>query len=37
MGHKRITVLQRYLRETRQDVELANHKASPVEVGLYKH
>jgi len=34
MGHKGITVLQRYLRETRQDTEIAHRRASPVEFGL---
>ncbi len=33
MGHKGITVLQRYLRETRQDTEIAHHRASSVENG----
>ena len=36
MGHKGITVLQRYLRETRQDTEIAHRQASPVENGLFK-
>ncbi len=36
MGHKGITVLQRYLRETRQDTEIAHRRASPVEVDLFK-
>lgn len=36
MGHKGITVLQRYLRETRHDPEIAHRRASPVKVGLYK-
>ena len=36
MGHEGITVLQRYLKETRQDTEIAHRRASPVEVGLYK-
>lgn len=36
MGHEGITVLQRYLRETRQDTELAHRRASPVQTGLFK-
>lgn len=36
MGHKGITVLQRYLRETRQDTKIAHRRASPVETGLFK-
>ena len=35
MGHKGIHVLQRYLRQTDEDAELAHRKASPVEVGLH--
>jgi site-specific recombinase XerD len=35
MGHKGITVLQRYLRETRQDPEIAHRRASPVDTGFY--
>ena len=36
MGHKGITVLQRYLRETRQDTETPHSRASPVEKGLFE-
>lgn len=36
MGHKGIHVLQRYLRQTNEDAEMAHRKASPVEVGLFK-
>ena len=36
MGHEGITVLQRYLRETRQDTEIAHRRASPVENSLFK-
>ncbi len=36
MGHKGITVLQRYLRENCEDTKIAHRKASPVEVGLFK-
>jgi integrase len=36
LGHKGITVLQRYLRETRQDTEVAHRRASPVEMGLIR-
>lgn len=34
MGHEGITVLHRYLRETRQDIKVAHRKGSPVETGL---
>ena len=34
MGHKGITVLQRYLNETREDTEIAHRRASPVEIGM---
>lgn len=34
MGHKGITVLQRYLKQTHQDTEEAHRRSSPVEVGL---
>lgn len=37
MGHKGVTVLQRYLRETRKDIESAHRQASPVENGLIKN
>lgn len=37
MGHEGITVLQRYLKQTKQDIELAHRKASPVENGLYRN
>jgi len=36
MGYKGIHVLQRYLKQTNEDAEIAHRKASPVEVGLYK-
>jgi len=36
MGHKGITVLQRYLRETKKDTKIAHRQASPVDIGLYK-
>ena len=35
MGHKGIHVLQRYLKQTNEDAEIAHRKASPVEVGLH--
>ena len=35
MGHKGISVLQRYLHQTHQDTEVAHRKASPVEIGLH--
>jgi len=35
MGHEGITVLHRYLKQTKQDIEFAYRKASPVEVGLF--
>lgn len=34
MGHESIAVLQRYLKQTNQDVALAHRKASPVEFGF---
>lgn len=34
MGHKGISVLQRYLRQTNEDTANAHRRASPVEVGL---
>lgn len=36
MGHKGISVLQRYLHQTHQDTEEAHRRASPVEVGLHQ-
>lgn len=36
MGHKRNTVLQRYLKKANAGSEIAQRKASPVEVGLIK-
>ncbi|MBN1618395.1 tyrosine-type recombinase/integrase, partial [Candidatus Dojkabacteria bacterium] len=36
MGHKGIHVLQRYLKQTNEDAEIAHRKASPVEVGLHQ-
>jgi hypothetical protein len=37
MGHKEISVLQRYLHQTHQDTEKAHRKASPVVVGFHAY
>jgi len=36
MGHKGIDVLQRYLKQTNEDTEIAHRRASPVEFGLHQ-
>ena len=35
MGHKGISVLQRYLHQTHEDTDEAHRRASPVEVVLH--